>query len=110
MGFVDEGLLLPAIMLTTVDLPQPESPTMTSLNEGIWLNFAIASVSETGRGLCKVAADTSEEQFPISLLGTALDAPKFIPYKILQDYLARECILRARFCKIYIFFASSCKE
>ncbi len=25
---------------------------------------------------------------------------KFIPYKILQDYLACECILRARSCKI----------
>ena len=38
-----------------------------------------------------------------------LDDPKFIPYKILHDYLARECILRARFYKILQdskFFAS----
>ena len=43
---------------------------------------------------------------PWELNPGTLDDPKFLPYKILLDYLARECILRARSCKIYIFYVS----
>ena len=36
---------------------------------------------------------------------TSLDDPNFFPYKMLQDCLARECILPARSCKTHIFSA-----
>ena len=37
-------------------------------------------------------------------VSSSLYDPKFTPYNILLDYLARECSLRARCCKIDIFF------